>query len=177
MRKIAPGIETTHLVIVALVGASNVVSGWRGAGIVENYIILVFLMMPSQRLLHTRALLKSFAENFIETHAVIIMILKFRYASGPAKPIMLEQAKQHLTDTVCEIFADRPRIDLVLAISTGHRELERGTPFFEAVEVAENVIRRWGGIVDDMTRALLIVRRNRMRLKAYQNRKAALPEL
>ena len=104
------------------------------------------------------------------------MIVPFKYSSGPAKPVLLTHAKQHLTDTVCAIFADRPRIDLVLAISTGHRALERGTPFFEAVEAAEGVIRGWEEIVA-MTRTLLIVRRNRERLTAYRIKRRALLEL
>ena len=104
------------------------------------------------------------------------MIVPFKYSSGPAKPVLLTHAKQHLTDTVCAIFADRPRIDLVLAISTGHRALERGTPFFEAVEAAEGVIRGWEEIVA-LTRELLVVRRNRERLTAYRIKRRALLEL
>jgi hypothetical protein len=88
-------------------------------------------------------------------------------------PTSLDHARQHLTDIITELFAYRPQFDMVLAIGAGHRALERGTPFFEAVEIAEGVMNLW----EDMecrVRLYLIERRNHTRLTAYRNKKRAL---
>lgn len=85
------------------------------------------------------------------------------------RPMSLAQAQQHLTDVVCEIFAERPYIDRVLAIGAGHRALERGTPFFEAVDIAEGVLNVWEAAVDGIVQAD-IARRNRERLRAWRNK-------
>jgi hypothetical protein len=90
--------------------------------------------------------------------------------------MVTDHAPQYLTSVVTELFADRPQFDMVLAIGAGHRALERGTPFFEAVEIAEGVMNLW----EDMecrVRMYLIERRNYARLTAYRNKKHALLEL
>ena len=71
----------------------------------------------------------------------------------------LEHAKQHLTDVVTNIFFDSQWPEKIMAINAGHYELERGTPFFEAVEIAEGVIRAWEEVV-----------RNCERLTAYRQK-------
>lgn len=91
----------------------------------------------------------------------------------PLNKANLNRAKQRLTDVVAEIFCDRPRIDLCLAIGSGHRALERGTPFFSAIEVAEGVMKVWENMIDTIN-ASLIEQRNHERLKAYRTKRAAL---
>lgn len=94
------------------------------------------------------------------------MLIQFRQAK---RRLNTEQAKQHLTDTVVDIFADRPRIDLLLAIGAGHRALERGEPFFDAVAISEGVLMVWTEAVERMHDAL-IARRNRERLAEWRNK-------
>jgi hypothetical protein len=94
------------------------------------------------------------------------MILPFRKPTAN-----LGADKKHLANTVMELFAGRPHIDKMLAISAGHRALERGTPFFDAVEIAEGVLNVWDEI-EHLTRRHLMVRRNRERLTEYRIRRS-----
>lgn len=84
--------------------------------------------------------------------------------------------KKHLANTVIELFAERPHIDKMLAIGAGYRALERGTPFFEAVEIAEGVLNVWDETVDRI-HAHVIAARNHERLTTYRIKKHALLEL
>ncbi len=79
----------------------------------------------------------------------------------------LSLAKERLTQVVVEVFADRPSIDLSLALGAGHRALERGTPFFEAVEIAEGVLAVWRASVERV-HDYATTQRNRERLTEYQ---------
>ena len=81
------------------------------------------------------------------------------------KGTSLAVAKKILTRTVNDLFADSQWPEKIMAINAGHYELERGTPFFEAVEIAEGVIRAWEEVV-----------RNCDRLTAYRQKLNASAE-
>ena len=100
------------------------------------------------------------------------MSLPFHIPKGTS----LAVAKKILTRTVNDLFADRPAFDLTLAVGAGHRALERGEPFMDAVSVSEGVIKLWEDIAE-LEREHLWERRdretvllNRKRLAAYRKK-------
>ena len=98
------------------------------------------------------------------------MIIQFRKSTAN-----LGIDKKRLANTIIELFADHPHIDKMLAIGAGHRALERGTPFSDAVEIAEGVLNVWKETIDRV-HAHVIAMRNRERLTAYRIKRHALLE-
>jgi hypothetical protein len=95
-----------------------------------------------------------------------VSILQFR---RHRKAAHIERDQEILTRTMMEIFADTAVVDLALALGAGHRALERGTPFFEALEYAEGVIKICNDPRPDSV--ALMAERNRERLTEYRIKK------
>ena len=105
--------------------------------------------------------------NTTTTNITNIIMLSDKLTAAEAK----ERAKERLTEVVENIFANSPNIDRMLAIGAGHRALERGEAFFDAVEIAEGVLNLWREVVHN-TREALIARRNVERLTEYRIKRA-----
>lgn len=97
------------------------------------------------------------------------MIIPFRRAK---RALHIERQQDLLAQTVMELFPDRPVTDIELAIGAGSKAIERGTPFFDAMEIAEGIIEMCR--VGEPERTEMMEWRNRERLTHYRIKRSAI---